>query len=159
MKQQKRKSILSFRFRRKKLLWFLRTQRALPPRIRQRKRGIPLSSYAFMSTTQFIRLLQGWTQSGIWTLKKKIYWTDHRNTSYSTYKPKRNPFSRVVSAIYPTSLLISSSGHAGDINSHGEFLDEILPNGIRFILLLLFSFFLWISERIWKSKFSSSYIG
>lgn len=29
----------------------------------------------------------------------------------------------VVAAIYPTSLHISSSGHARDINSHGKFLD------------------------------------
>lgn len=70
-----------------KWFWSLRTQRDLTPLYLSDSREIPLSSYAFMSITQCIRLLQGWTQSGIWTGKEKTYWTDHRNTSYSTYQP------------------------------------------------------------------------
>ena len=68
---------------------------SLALRVRTQRGNTPLSSYSFMSTIPFIQLLQRWTQPGIWTIKENTYWTDHRNTSYSTYQPKRNPSSSI----------------------------------------------------------------
>lgn len=56
-----------------KRFWSLRTQRDLTPLYLSDSREIPLSSYAFMSITQFILLLQGWTQAGIGAIKENTY--------------------------------------------------------------------------------------